>query len=237
MIAKGFQGAMSVEYMNTHTYKHSHERRIVWKWMPFNTSWRRFTCESIDFDTNLNLLLDESESVAPVEGFSCEKCDKVCKTKRGSTWHRNAAHVQRDIEAPIATKRKTPEQMLNPLSFKKFMETSVAKSAFDECYSDKLGTEFSNWKVNVDDAASSYRYVRDVIGSFKGNAEKFYPWFYKFVSSEVIVFKNLSRRGSIILGFEIANHVLAHLTGATVKEGNVAFSRPVAFSPKEVNLI
>ena len=90
---------------------------------------------------------------------------------------------------------------------------------------------------NVDDAASSYRYVRDVIGSFKGNAEKFYPEFYKCVSSEEIVFKNLSRKGSVILGSEIANHVLAHLTGAIVNEGNVAFSRPVSFSSKEVSII
>ncbi len=131
--------------------------------------------ESIDFDLDLNVLLEEIESVAPAVRFSCEKCDKVCKTKRGLTRHTNAAHVQRDIKAPVASKPKTPEQVLHPLSFKKFIETSLAKLAFDECYSDKLRAEFSNCKVNVDDAASSYRYVRDVIGSFKGNAEKFYP--------------------------------------------------------------
>ena len=39
------------------------------------------------------------------------------------------------------------------------------------------------------------------------------------------------------MGFEMANHVLAHLTGATVNEGNVAFSRPVSFSSREVNII
>ena len=79
--------------------------------------------------------------------------------------------------------------MLHLLLFKKFIETSVAKLA-----SDKLRAEFSKYTVNVDDAASSYRYVRDVIASFKGNAKKFYTEFYKYVSPEEIVFQTLSKR-------------------------------------------
>ena len=74
------------------------------------------------------------------------------------------------------------------------------------------------------------------IGQFKGNAEKFYPAFYKSVS-EVIVFKILSRRSSVILGFEVANHVLAHLAGSTVKESTVDFTRQVSFTSKEENII
>ena len=193
--------------------------------------------ENVDFDADLDVLLEEIDSNTPAEGFSCEKCGKVCKTKRGLTRHTNATHAQAGVEAPTASKRKTPKQVLHPMLFKKFIETSVAKLASDECYSDKLRAEFSGYTVNVDDAASSFRYVRDVIGSFKGNAEKFYPEFYKCVSSEEVVFKNLSRKGSVILGFEMANHVLAHLTDATVNEGNIAFSHPVSFSSKEVNII
>ena len=193
--------------------------------------------ESVDFDSDLDVLLEEISSITPAEGFLCKKCGKVCKTKQGLTRHTNAAHLQEDINALTALKHKTPEEMLHPLLFKKFIEKSVSKLASDECYSDKLRAEFSKYTVNVDDAASSYRYVRDVIGSFKGNAEKFYPEFYKCVSSEEIVSKNLSQKGSVILGFEMANHVLAHLTGATVNEGNVAFSCPVSFSSRDVNII
>lgn len=185
----------------------------------------------------MQVLLEEVDSALPAEGFLCEQCGKVCKTKRGLTRHKNATHVQKDVE--VAPKRKTPEQILHPLTFKNFIEASCNKLASDECYSDKLRTELSNYKVDLseDDATSSYQHVRDVIGSFKGNAEKFYPAFYKCVSSEEKVFKNLSQRGSVFLGFEIANHLLAHLTGATIKEGNVVFNDPVSFSPKEVNLI
>ena len=37
-------------------------------------------------------------------------------------------------------------------------------------------------------------------------------------SGEEITFNNMSRRSSVILSFEVANHVLAHLTGSTIKE-------------------
>ena len=52
------------------------------------------------------------------------------------------------------------------------------------------------------------------------------------MSSEETVFKNLSHRGSVILGFEVANHVLSNLAGAIVKEGNVGSSQSVPFSAK-----
>ena len=69
----------------------------------------------------------------------------------------------------------------------------------------------------------AYKYVREVIGEFKGNA-KFYPKFYKCVSSENSIFRNLPRRSSGILGCEVVNHVLAHLTGVSVKDSSAEFS-------------
>ena len=135
--------------------------------------------ESEAFDADLNVLMDEIESTPPVEGFPCETCDKICKTKRGLTRHRNAAHVcvQPNAEGFAKSNTKTPEQKLHPLSFKKFIETSVAKLASDECYSDKLRAEFTQCQVSFADATFSYKHVRNVIGDFKGSAEKFYPDF------------------------------------------------------------
>ena len=71
-----------------------------------------------------------------------------------------------------------------------------------------------------------------------GDGEKFYPFykFYKCVTGEEITFKNISRRSSVILGFEVANHVLAHLTGSTIKESNVDFYVAANFSKKENNI-
>ena len=62
--------------------------------------------------------------------------------------------------------------------------------ALDECYSEKTQKEFANYEVTVDEVNYSYRFIRNIRGQFKGNAEKFYPAFYKSVS-EVIVSKNL----------------------------------------------
>ena len=53
----------------------------------------------------------------------------------------------------------------------------------------------------------SYQFVRKVIENFNGNGEKFYPQFYE------IVFRGLNKRCSVILGLEVANAVLTHLTG------------------------
>ena len=87
------------------------------------------------------------------------------------------------------------------------------------CYSEKNRKEFSAYKISVDDARFTYEYVKDIIASFKGDPEKFYPLFYKAVSEEN-VFKYLSKRSSILMGFEVTNLVLSHLTGLAIKESS-----------------
>ena len=47
----------------------------------------------------------------------------------------------------------------------------------------------------------------------KGDAENFYPLFYK-------AFKYISKRSFILLDFEVANLVLSHLTGLATKESS-----------------
>ena len=61
----------------------------------------------------------------------------------------------------------------------------------------KTGKNFLLTKF-VDDARLTYEYVKDIIANFNGNAEKFYPLFYKAVSGET-VFKYLSKCSSIWL--------------------------------------
>ena len=39
--------------------------------------------------------------------------------------------------------------------------------------------------TKLDDARVIYEYVKDIIANFNGNAEKFYPQFYKAVSEEI----------------------------------------------------
>ena len=186
--------------------------------------------EDHGFIAEVKEIVDAVGENQPANSFSCDQCDKVCKTSRGLTRHRNVKHKQSDVEAFM------PENMLHPLYFKRYINNSVSKLALDECYSEKTRKEFADYQVTVDDANYSYQLVRNVIGEFRGNAEKFYPAFYKSVS-EVVAFRNLSRRSSVILGFEVANHVLAHLTGSNVNESTVDFTPPIKFSHKEQNII
>ena len=57
----------------------------------------------------------------------------------------------------------------------------------------------------------TYRFVEGVIENFDDDVEKCYLLFYDSVSGDDIVFKNLNRKCSVILGFEVANSVLIHL--------------------------
>ena len=62
---------------------------------------------------------------------------------------------------------------------------------------------------------------------FDGDVEKICPLFYDSVSGDDIVFKNLNRKFSVILGFEVANSILAHLNDTITPE----------FTDKEQNII
>ena len=97
--------------------------------------------------------------------------------------------------------------------------------ALDECYSEKTQKEFANYeKSQLMMQIIHTSLFEMLLANLKAMAEKFYPAFYKSVS-EVIVFKDLSQRG---LGFEVANHVLAHLTGSS--QGDVDFTQQVNFT-------
>ena len=50
----------------------------------------------------------------------------------------------------------------------------------DDCYSQTTHFHLEGYKLSLE-ANQAYKYVCEVIGEFKGNAEKFYPKFYKCV--------------------------------------------------------
>ena len=94
---------------------------------------------------------------------------------------------------------------------------------------------FSSYYCSLDDANFTYQFVRDVIQSFNGNGEKFYPLFYDCDFGDDKVFKNLSRKCSVILGFDLANVVLAYLNGTILSCEN-ASSGTYQFNRKERNI-
>ena len=139
--------------------------------------------------------------------YSCEICTKVCKSKQGLSRHRNMKHT----EIPsLPTKTKVAEDMLHPLYFKQNVNDAAKKLAEGGCYSKKTLSALKGYHLD--------QFVRKVIENFNGNGEKFYPQFYDCVSGDEIIFRGLNKRCSVILGLEVANVVLAHLTGSCASD-------------------
>ena len=177
--------------------------------------------EDENFVVEINGIVGQLNEIPPDSG--CELCEKVCKSLHGLTRHKNTKHQQQTIDQQIPTtssstvnSEKIAEEKLRPLYFMKYVNESAIKLSKDECYSQTTRSHFEEYKLSLDEANQAYKYVREVIDEFKGNAEKFYPKLYKCVSGNSI-FRNLPR-SSVILGCEVANHVLTHLTGASVKD-------------------
>lgn len=117
------------------------------------------------------------------------------------------------------------------------IEASVSKLAKDDCYPADILNELSNYSFSLDDTLFAYSCIKPAITDFDGNAEKFYPLFYRYVSKELPL-KNLSRHSCLLVGFELANHVLAHLNSSKHSE-NLQPKKfdPATFSKKDTACI
>ena len=73
--------------------------------------------------------------------------------------------------------------------------------------------------------------MSNVALSFKGDAEKFCPAFYKYISDAENHFgRSLNKHASLLLGFELANHVLGCLFGGSLlKDSVVQFKQFIQF--------
>lgn len=189
------------------------------------------------FEDELNFDIEVAKTVSELptlekELFKCSFCAKTCISKRGLTRHTNSKHsnLVPDIASSSTTEKslspsKEPEQILHPLKLKKFLQESAEKLAVDECYPHEIMAEFKNYQVgSPEDVVATYGYIRQVIKEFNGDAEKFYPKFYKCINENHNIFPGLSRYCSILLGYEVANNVLAHLSGCTFNNDVVTFT-------------
>ena len=107
---------------------------------------------------------------------------------------------------------------------KSFTEKSTARLAEDARYPEDVMGQFINFKISsIDYTFLAYNLKLPIIKSFEGDPEKFYPQFYMACSSTENLYKNLSGNYSLLLSFEVANHVLAQLTGTTIQEDVVTY--------------
>ena len=62
-----------------------------------------------------------------------------------------------------------------------------------------------------EDAKYSFDLIKEVVENFNGDAEVFYPKFYKVVGQKGFM-KILTDKTSTLEGYDFANHISAHLT-------------------------
>ena len=82
----------------------------------------------------------------------------------------------------------------------------------------------------------AYNLITPVINKFNRDVEKFYPNFYKVFVDVEDPCRGLDLNFTRLLGFEIANHILAYITVATYCDV-VHFDCDTKFSAKEKSLI
>ncbi len=167
----------------------------------------------------------------------------MCKSKRGLGRHKTTKHKNESIllvgedSSRTSNPKKAAESILHPLKLKKMIEVSVSKLAKDECYPEDILQELSTYSFNLDDTLFAYSCIKPAITEFNGNAEKFYPHFYKCVSQELPL-RNLSRHSCLLVGFELANHILAHLNDSKYSEKlHPKKFDPASFSKKDTACI
>ena len=110
---------------------------------------------------------------------------------------------------------KTYEERLPLDIFEQFVTTSKVKLANDQCFESFMG-EFSAFLIDKECIKNVHKLISNVVLSFKGDAEKFYPAFYKCISDAKNPFGgSLNKHAALLLGFELASHALGFLSGGS----------------------
>ena len=97
------------------------------------------------------------------------------------------------------------------------MTITKVKLAHDQCFESFVG-EFSAFLSNKECIKNVHK-LSNVVLSFKGDAQKFYPAFHKCISDAENHFGgSVNKHASLLLGFELANHGLGYLFGGSLQK-------------------
>ena len=186
-----------------------------------------------EFQQDMNVAVEKTPKINNSPSYPCSFCAKFCLSKGGLTRHISSKHYLETVETNAKVRK-----MLLPDIFYDIIQKSFKKLAQDECYPEEICSQFSNFRMSGSVAdLPAYNLVTPVISSFNGDVEKFYPRFYKFFVDAEDPFRGLDVNCTRLLGFKIANHILAYITRATNSDDVVHFDCDTKFSAKEKSLI
>ena len=133
--------------------------------------------EDQEFRSDVEQTITELSTVAE---FSCQYCDKVCKSARGLTRHTNCKHSELTVE----TKLNPGFTMEN---FKTLFRNCVEKVNNDECLPDEVLEELKSVAFTDEDVSSAFAKLKGSIFDFvrSGDGEKFYPTFQRIFTENI----------------------------------------------------
>ena len=156
-------------------------------------------------------------------GFKCNVCGKACISRRGLTRHFNSKHGK--VEAPSinnpsslslsSSTEKTSLRKLHPLQLKAIVLKCAEKVFSDECFPPSFRQKFAkeSFSFTNDDAIELWSKLRNIVDSFKGDAEKFYSGFYSLLVDNVLPSKFDETPDTNALMAEVTTRLLIHLSG------------------------
>ena len=154
--------------------------------------------EPIDLETEFAATVSKVQDINSGAVFYT-KIAKKHKTKKGLNCHQSPEH---------GDYMKTYEERLPLDIFEQFVTTNKVKLANDQCFESFVG-EFSAFGIDKESIKNVHKLISNVVLSFKGDAEKFYPAFYKCISDAENPFGgSLNKHAALLLGFELASHLL-----------------------------
>ena len=148
--------------------------------------------ENIDEDLFVDCHWDELDSQ---ESFSCTICDKILKTKRGLERHEENHREKRSVE------------LMDNTSWQNLIKAAVDKLIIEDLQSDEILEELKYFTLSQ--MIIVCHYSRHVLFLMSLPWKIFYQMFCKVVS-QMDSIHGLSKKTTVVVGFELANHVIAY---------------------------
>jgi len=137
-------------------------------------------------------------------------------------------------------KKKEVTEILHPGKLKTFTIRCIQNLSVDDCYPDTVREQFRTAEIkSVDDIMAFYHSISEILLKFNGNnTDKFYAQFYDIVNNNDVcsVGVALGKQCNLLLGFELANHIVSHLTGRKVDDGTFQVEK-TSFVGKQKQII
>lgn len=175
-----------------------------------------------DFDKDICELINENvECAKNPAGYPCETCNKVCKSKHGLARHCTVKHHS-SSQSSLMTDSGIAKK-IDSLKLRVIVIECANKLSTDNCFSTGCQSIFQSFLFTQDESHDLWMKIKDVIGEFSGDAEKFYSSFYGLFMDNLI--PKLQWTDTNLLLSEVANKIIVHLSGHCYDE-TLEFSAP-----------